>query len=133
MKQFKILILFYLILLAGCSPLEMYRLAAGNSITYLERCDNVYSGEYNRKQKMCFNRVINLFFDLDIDVFNKKKYEHIGARGFNKKYANSIDTTDVGIFFEELDTERTRVKVVSNNYDLAQYAFQIINEEMKRE
>ncbi len=111
-----------LLILAGCTPLEAGRRFIGISVQSLQECEKRYEQVVNKKYVYCYEHTLQFFQDMKVKVHLKSiKKHYIVAMNFDKIYKESIDTTEVGVFFEEDTSGQTKISVTSRNSDLAEF------------
>ena len=123
---FNILIgIFLVFLLLGChgrGHLIGYTLG-----TYVSQPEEGEEGRHSETfdcaWEDCYQDVQDVLKDMDVLIFHRdKRRKMISAMYFDKIYKNCIDTTEVGIFFKEIEQDKTQVDVACGNYDLAEFA-----------
>lgn len=119
MNKIYLLGLCFVILIIGCTPLEMGRTFWGSSIRSLEEArDGTFKKTYVCRFDECFDAVLTLDRKKDVEanlketfaVFMKDRVRSvivvIGVFG-------QVDTTEVGIFFERVEDGKYAVEISS--------------------
>lgn len=128
MRFFKSLFICYVVsisLLCGCAHLkESAKRFWGSSVADLEEArKDAKSEEFEAPLSVCFDKVLDIFKDIDAEAYiiNKKK-NFIAAINFK----GAVDTTRVGVFFTSLENGRTKIEVSSLSPMLASSVAQLL-------
>ena len=116
---FKVSLLVLVIAFSGCT-----RYILG---TYVRQPKEGEEGNYGRvfvcSYPECYQMSQEVLKDMGVLIFYKNEKEHyISAMYFDRIYNKCIDTTEVGIFFKEIDENATQINVACGNYGLAEFA-----------
>lgn len=114
-------ILVFLLFMVSCSLLEALRLLGGGTKLFKEQ-GKVYSKTFNKDFFSSYQQILKVLEKMGAFVYRGSRKEHfIVAINFHKSFERSIDTTQVAIFFKELESGKTQVEVASLNYSLAKF------------
>jgi hypothetical protein len=117
----KRLILVFILFLLSCAPAEFARLM-GVGLKPFKEQGKVYSKDIDKNKSYCYQRVKDLTKGMQAQVYRRSKSEDfIVAIGFNAAFKQCNSSTEVAIFFTELDSGQTKVEVASLNYSLAEF------------
>jgi hypothetical protein len=119
MPKFTILFLS-LFCLSSCAVLDMPARVAGISIAKFENEQNGrYEKEFAFSKKECFDKSLAVLKELRARVTHKSyKKGYIVAFDLSKYFDYCLDSTEAGIFIEELEG-KIKVSVICNNSLLA--------------
>jgi hypothetical protein len=119
MLKFTVLFLS-LLCLSSCAVLDIPARVAGISITKFENEKNGrYEREFALSKKECFDRSLVILKELRARVTHKSyKKGYIVAFDLSKYFDYCLDSTEAGIFIEELE-DKIKVSVICNNSLLA--------------
>jgi len=127
-----ILILF--LIFGHTDPVEVTKQIMGVSIKSLkeeqvERESKVFNYEYN----FCYEKTLEVLKEMGVYVFRENKKKHfIVAMNFDKIFKKCIDTTEVGIFFKEIENKQTKIDVTCGNLNLVKFASEEIFSRLKK-
>jgi len=115
------ILFFLLFFVSSCAVLDMPFRAAGVSNAKFE---NETTGRFEREfalgKKDCFDKTLAVLNELKARVTRKNyKKGYIIAFDFAKNFDYCLDSTEAGIFIEELGENKIKVSVVCNNSLLA--------------
>jgi len=116
------LIIIFLIF-GHTDPVELTKQILGVSIKSLKeeqigRKSKVFNYDYSS----CYEKTLQVLKEMGVYIFRKSKRGHyIVAMNFDKVFEKCIDTTEVGVFFEEINREQTRVDIKCGNLDLVKF------------
>jgi len=126
-----ILILF--LILGHIGPVELTKQIVGVSTKSLEEEQPGESKVFNYDCNSCYEKTLEVLKEMGVDVFQKNKGEHyIVAMNFNKLFKKCIDTTEVGIFFKEMENKQTKIDITCGNLSLAKFASEEIFSRLKK-
>lgn len=117
-----ILILF--LIFGHIDPMELTEQIIGISTKSLEeeqigRESKVFNCNYN----FCYDKTLEVLKEMKVYVFLKNKKEHyIVAMNFDKIFKKCINTTEVGIFFKEMENKQTKIDITCDNLNLSKFA-----------
>jgi hypothetical protein len=128
----RIYILILVLFFAGCSPLEIGNVFGIGTKAFREK-GKIYTKTFEKDIFSCYTQT-------------RKFLEHIGAsfyRGSRKKnfmvmtHFNGIflqcnESTEVAIFFKEIDKFKTNVEVSSLNYSLSEFVSAKLFKELEK-
>ena len=106
-----IILIVFLILISGCASFqEPFKTFWGSSTRALREAKNSQACEFNCSYNDCFSNSLKILKGIRANIFinNKSRREIVVV---NVK--DSIDTTEVGIFFMELGNNKVKIKVTS--------------------
>jgi len=118
----------------ACSPIEMGRRVAGTSIQALEKEEKGrFSGIALAGVEDSYDAVYTVLEDQGLYIYlDSPKKGYLTAMWFDKLFSRCIDTTEVGFFFKEEGSGRTRIDAVSLNSILARSAAELVFEELNQ-
>ena len=127
-----ILILF--LIFGHTDPVEVTKQIMGVSIKSLkEEQPGGESKVFNYDYNFCYEKTLEVLKEMGVYVFQKNKEEHyIIAMNFDKIFKKCIDTTEVGIFFEEMENKRTKIDITCSNLNLVKFASEEIFSRLKK-
>ena len=107
-----IILVVFMILVSGCASIqEPFKTFWGSSTRVLENArQNSQAKEFSCSYNDCFEKAIKALKEARLDIFLKDKLQH-KIVVMNAK--NSVDTTEVGIFFAELNKDKVKIEVSS--------------------
>src|SRR3989338_136494 len=112
MKTLRILIvLTAVICLSGCAIWNY-----STSIRSLQKSKVKYSKIFEKDASYCYEKSLETLDKWGAVVYQKSAGRYIAAWGFNNIYNNCINTTELGIFFNEPEPNKTQVEVSSLNH-----------------
>jgi len=115
----KILFIF-LVFLVGCSPLEFVRLIGAGTERFRE-AGKTYTKEVDLDLPSCYKRISLELRDIGVSFYRGSQEEgFIVVNNFVKIFPQCSESTEVAIFFTELDSSKVKVEVISLNYSLAE-------------
>ncbi|MEA3485378.1 MAG: hypothetical protein U9R03_01580 [Candidatus Aerophobetes bacterium] len=127
-----ILILF--LVFGHTDPVEVTKQIIGISTKSLEKEQpggesKVFDCNYN----FCYEETLEVLKEMGVYVFLENKKEHsIIAMNFDKIFKKCINTTEVGIFFKEMENEQTKIDVTCANPNLVKFASEEIFSRLKK-
>ena len=133
-----ILILFpFLICCIGCSPVYVIQDIIGNPTKHLDTYNKNFVVLVEYQPDYVFTKLKSYFYANQSDVYKiekKLKYAKIYARNLGKIFKNVNITTDLylNISLDE-KTGLTAIKIVSLNYELAEYFNDVVKEILQEE
>ena len=114
--QLKILMIFLLAAsLSGCTALTVF----GVSRQALQKEGIKYSKTFDKDISYCYENTLKTLASWGVTIYEKKARRYILALRFDTVFANCIDTTEIGIFFKELEPNKTKIEVSSFNHNLS--------------
>ena len=117
-KIFLIFLLFFI----GCSPLELSRLFGAGTRCFREQ-GKIYSKVFDTDFFSCYAQVTQKLEEMQVFPYRGGRKEgFLVVAGFNKIFPQCSKSTEVAIFFTELENFKTQVEVASLNYSLAEFA-----------
>lgn len=116
-----------LLFLVGCSPFEFARLLGTGTRPFKE--GRTYSKIFEKDLYTSYDEVILILRKMGTRFIRGRRDKgFIVSSNFNDYYRFCIESTEVAVFFNELEKNKTRVKVASLNYSLAEFiAQQVFN------
>ena len=106
-----IILVVFMILISGCASIqEPFKTFWGSSTRVLREAKNSQAEEFNCSYNDCFDKTLKILKGIRANIFinNRLRGEIVVM---NVK--DSIDTTEVGIFFMELGNNKVKIKVTS--------------------
>jgi len=117
-KIFFIFLLFFV----GCSPFEISRLFGVGTRCFREQ-GKIYNKVFDRDFFSCYAQTIQKLKEMQVSFSRGgRKKGFLVTTGFNQVFPQCNESTEVAIFFTELESLKTRVEIVSLNYSLAEFA-----------
>jgi hypothetical protein len=115
-----VLAVIMLLSIYGCSPLEIRRQLVGMSVSDVESAEKKFTVNIDKNTDLVFDDTLAWVKKIKarLDAADKKTL-FIIVDGFDKIYAPSIDTTEIGIAIKPLDGGRSEVTVASQSDELA--------------
>ena len=112
---------FLLFFVSSCAVLDMpFRAAGVSNAKFENETTGRFEKEFALGKKDCFDKTLVILKELKARVTRKNyKKGHIIAFDFAKNFDYCLDSTEVGIFIEELEENKIKVSVVCNNSLLA--------------
>lgn len=134
-KHLKLVLIFLLVSIFSCSPIEMGKRIAGTSIEALEK---EKEGRFSRISPQnlpdSYAFTVNILKSRYICIYLENEEEgYLVAMGFDRIFPRCINTTEVAFFFKEVDENQTRIDVVSFNRELAQFVSRLLFEKLEKE
>ena len=119
MKMLKIAALFAILFyISGCAALKV---SLGTSIRALEEEKTRQSKVFDKDVTYCYKTTLEALKKWQANAFIVSENRYIIATRLDNIFKSCIDTTEVGIFFKTLETNKTQVDVSSLNYQLGQF------------
>ena len=116
-KIFFIFLLFFV----GCSPLEISRLFGAGLRPFRER-GKIYTKAFDEDLSSCYGRIAQKLREMEASFYRGSQEEgFLVVTNFVKVFPQCNTSTEVAIFFTELENFKTRVEVASLNYLLAEF------------
>ena len=129
MKIIKKISLFLLLLiLIGCSPLEIARVMGVGTKPFRAEGE-IYSKTFDKDYFTCYENIYSGLKGLGAHFYRgSRKQGFIVATHFNSVFAQSSESTEVAVFFQEISSTKTRVEISSLNHELSQFlAVKLLN------
>lgn len=101
-------------LLAGCAVF-------GSDVQGLDNIKEAHKKVFDKDISRCYKLTTEALKKWKAVRFQKYKDGYIIAMEFEAVFRGCINTTEVGIFFNEAEPHKTEVKVASLNYNLASF------------
>jgi len=118
----KRIILVFLLFSLGCSPLEVSRLL-GVGTGRFRKHGKIYSKVFDMDFFSCYAKITQGVKGMEASFYRGGRKEgFLVTIGFNKVFPQCSESTEVAIFFTEIESLKTRVEVASFNYSLAEFA-----------
>lgn len=108
------LILALALFAAGCTML-------GASVETLQRTDVKYSETFDKDIAQCYKTAKAALGNWKVTVSEEKEGRYLVATNCDKIFPNCINTTQVGIFFDEGAPGATKISVASLNSNLSKF------------
>lgn len=119
-------LLMLIMLIVGCSPLEIRKVIFGPSLHDFDTTEKKYTKTFQMKPEDCFKRVCDVLQARKAVITRSDlKNKFIVACGFNDILKSKLDqtvinTTEVGIIFKEIAEGKTEMTVISDDPRLAE-------------
>ena len=118
----KKIFLIFLLFFVGCSPLEFSRLLGAGTKRFREQ-GKIYTKIFDIDFFSCYAQITRKLKEMQVSSYRGSQKEgFLVATGFNGVFPQCRESTEVAIFFTELDNFKTKVEVISFNYSLAEVA-----------
>jgi len=133
MKKYYSAVIFCLLFLAlnGCARLtEPFKILWGSSMKALEEArPNASVSTFQCREEECFRQVLSIAKENHLTVFTSDpKKPLIVLMGFT----GSINTTEVGVFFSEIEPNKTKVEIVSLSPTAQEIATKLLTGQLKK-
>ena len=129
----KKIFLIFLLFFVSCAPLEISRLLGVGTRPFREQ-GKVYSKVFDMDYFSCYGQITQKLKKMGVSFYREGKKEgFLITTGFNNIFPQCNESTEVAIFFIELENLKTRVEVASLNYSLAEVAASKIFDDSKDE
>ncbi|MCF7893631.1 MAG: hypothetical protein K9L84_01015 [Candidatus Omnitrophica bacterium] len=116
----------------GCSPIETARLT-GIGIKPFKTKGKIYSQNFKKDIIKCYHQTKGIIEELGAILYRgSSKESFIVSFGYSKIFPSASHSTEVAIFFNWLDKDKTEVKVSSLNYNLAKFISEKIFEKLNQ-
>ncbi len=102
-------------LLPGCAVLF------GTNVRALSEIKEGHVKVFDKDVSYCYERTRFLLTKWDAVAYDKIRNEYIVVMELENIFPSCINTTELGIFFTEIEPHKTEVKVTSLNYNLSKY------------
>jgi len=108
------------VMLSGCSISEIRRSFTGMMLQDFKQIDKKYSETFEKDKKTAYDEIMAFAKGQSIGV-SRDDFQsgYVTLYGFGEMYGACIDTTEVGIFFEEHEAGKTVITIASYNSRLA--------------
>ena len=117
----KRIFLFFLLIFISCSPLELSRLFGAGLKPFREK-GKIYTKAFDRDLPSCYAEIIQKLKAMEVSSYRGSQREgFLVARHFVKVFPQCSASTEVAIFFTELESSKTQVEIASLNYSLAEF------------
>lgn len=117
----KRIILIFLIFFAGCSPVEFSRLFGVGLRPFRER-GMVYAQTFDQDLSSCYEKINKKLRKVGASFYRgSQKQGFLVVTNFTKVFPQSSASTEVAIFFTEIENLKVQVEVASLNYSLAEF------------
>lgn len=122
MFKIKTIFIGLIFFVSGCSLYENARLL-GISTANFQREGKVYRQDVDKSRERCYNYVVELFEkELHAKIYKTNRRKGIIiAIGFDKVFKYTSPSTEVAVFLQNKDVDRTTVVVSSLNSYLAEF------------
>lgn len=118
----KKIFLIFLLFFVSCAPLEISRLLGVGTRPFREQ-GKVYSKVFDKDFFSCYAQITKRLKKMGVSFYRgRKKKNFLITTGFNNIFSQCSESTEVAIFFTEIENLKTRVEVASLNYSLAEVA-----------
>lgn len=115
------IILACLIFFIGCSPLEFSRLLGAGTRVFREK-GKVCGKDFDWDYFSCYAKITRKLEEMEVCFYRGSRQEgFLVLAGFDEVFAQCNRSTEVAIFFTDLDGYKTRVEIASLNYALAEF------------
>jgi len=129
----KIILLIFLLFCISCAPLEVSRLLGVGTRPFKEQ-GKVYSKVFDKDFFSCYAHITKRLKKMGVSFYRgRKKKNFLITTGFNSIFSQCSESTEVAIFFTEIENLKTRVEVASLNYSLSEFAASKIFDDSKDE
>ncbi len=121
-----------IVLLAACTPAEMFRRTVGISIESLEKEEEGrYAGLVEADFAESYSALLEVLEEKELYIYlDLPGKRYLVAMSFDRLFPRCGDTTEVGFFFREEEPGLTRLEVVSLNRELALSVAEMVFEEI---
>ena len=102
------------VLFAGCAVF-------GSDVQGLSDIKEAHTKVFDKDITRCYELTAQAMKKWDAVIFQEYKDGYIVAIEFEKVFRSCINTTEVGIFFNQTAVAKTEVKVTSLDYNLSQF------------
>lgn len=122
----KYFLLFTIIFcMSSCAVLDYPKRIAGYSIANFENEQNGrFSFDCDLEPRKAYNKCNLFLFENNIQTnFKSDKKLYVVASKFTLIYEYTLDSTEVGFFVYEVEDNKSKVDVVSNNSRLAKFVY----------
>jgi len=99
--------------LPGCAVLF------GTDVRGLSEVKEEHVKVFDKDVSYCYERTRFILTKWGAVAYDKIRGEYIVAMKLDRVFPSCIDTTELGIFFTEIEPHKTEVKVTSLNYNLS--------------
>lgn len=128
-----ILIFLALITFAGCNTYVVQDII-GKPTKHLDNYNKSFVVLVEYKQEFAYNKLRSYFYANQADVYKTIKNSKIYVRNLSKIFKNVNLTTDlcINVSIDE-KTKMTAIKIVSLNYELAEYFYDTVKDTLQEE
>jgi len=118
----RLFIILALLGFLGCSYKQIRQEVIGLSASDVKNADKKYVKVFEADRNALFNKTEKIIKKMHAEITGRDRKEFfISAYGFDKKYANCINTTQAGVLMTRLETGETEIAVASPNSELAKF------------
>ncbi len=130
--KYIIFLISLLFFVSGCSPYEIARLT-GIGVKPFRTKGKIYSQDFNKTIIDCYHQVEGFIEKLEaISYRGSPSKGFLVSFGYNKALPSVSHSTEVAIFFNWLDENKTKIEVSSLNYDLSKFVSEKIFQELAK-
>ncbi|MCF7874937.1 MAG: hypothetical protein K9L87_03420 [Candidatus Omnitrophica bacterium] len=117
-------IIFFIFVLSsflGCFPYETARLA-GIGVKPFKTKGKIYSQNFKKDIIKCYHQTEEIIKELGANLYRgSSRKSFIVSFGYSEVFPSANHSTEVAIFFNWLDVNKTEVQISSLNYNLAKF------------
>ena len=120
-KIYSQLFFLFLILIIGCSGVEISRIV-GVGVRPFKEQDKIYTQTFDKNFFSCYNKTLRILKKMEAKIHRgSRKKNFIIAANFSAPHSQWSQSTEVAIFFKDLEPRKTQVEVSSLNSSLAEF------------
>ncbi|MFO8053487.1 MAG: hypothetical protein R6U54_05985 [Candidatus Omnitrophota bacterium] len=135
MKKNKIkYVIFSILLLSsflGCSPYETARLT-GLGIKPFKTKGDIYSQTFEKDLTTCYKEAEKIIENFEALLYRGSLKEgFIVSLGYNQIFPSASYATEVALFFNKIDENKTKIQISSLNHNLSEFISEKIFQELE--
>ncbi len=126
------LILVFSFFLLACSPLEVARLF-GIGTKPFKTAGKVYTEVVDRDYFSAYDEVFKLFGSLRANFYRGSRQKGFAVfTNLNTSFPQCNESTEVAVFFSEIEPQKTKIEISSLNHHLSQFVAEYIFKGLKK-
>lgn len=124
-RIFFIFVCASVLVISGCSPQETARIL-GVGVSRFKQAGKTHSTVIDKDLFSIFNKTVEIFNSMGATVYRQSvRGGYIIASNFSESYeGRCIPSTEVAVFFREVELTKTQVEVSSLNFSLSEFVAQ---------
>lgn len=125
--------LIFLLIFISCSPLELSRLFGVGLKPFREK-GKIYAQTFDTDLPFCYAEIIQKLKAMEVSSYRGSQREgFLVIKNFVKIFPQCSASTEVAIFFTQLESFKTQVEIASLNYSLAEFIASELFNDLEKE
>lgn len=127
MTKLKLILIICLVFLTGCATkAEVRRFIFGMNLSDFENSEKKFSQTVDKNIDKTYADILEYVKKCRAVINVKEDNDYfLVLYKFDRLFAASIDTTEVGVKLNKVDENKTEISIASDNYELAKFVLNI--------